>query len=378
MTRPTASLLLALVAIAAGGSAAAWVTAAPPDDWVQQLGSHSYAQRTRARAELLSAGQEARAALQRGRNAADLEIRLQSAAILNELQHSRFETELRRMQTATEAGQHYQLPGWCEFRELVGDDRQTRGLFVAMARQFRQPLAQLSSGLLDRATVLPELQRETADHDAAAWALLLLLNQQSGEAACLLNHHVRESLHQARVRVALQAGPHAAVLRRLVARALEQQVDRSADRTWMRIAVQWDCQPQAVALARRATMPDRGTSPACTATALTVLTRFAPQEARPLLVQTLDDQRTCQVWQIVAASRRRLQTQVSDVALAMLLYLEGVDPRSVGFEDLQADPLTIYCEHTLGFEDDAKRRAAFESARRSGAIPLGFEDEEGR
>lgn len=378
MIRPATTLLLATVAIAAGCSAAAWVMAAPPDDWVQQLGSDSYAQRRRARSELLTAGQDAREALERGRDAADLEIRKQSAAILSELQHGRFETELRRMQTATAAGQHYQLPGWSEFRDLVGDDRQTRTLFVAMTRHFRQPLAQLSSGSLDKTTALQGLQHQTADLDPVAWGLLLLLNQQPGDGTCLLNHHVRESLNQARVRSALQASAHAVVLRRLVARALDQQVDRSADRTWMRIAVQWDCRPQAVALARRATRPGHGASPACTATGLAVLTRFAPHDARPLLLQAIDDQRTCQVWQIVAASRRRLQTQVSDVSLAMLLYLEGVDPRSVGFADLQADPLTIYSEHTLGFEDDAKRRAAFESARRTGAIPLRFVGETAR
>lgn len=372
MIRPAATLLLATAVLATGWNAFSWVTAAPPDDWVQQLGSDSYAQRQRARSELLTAGPDAHAALQRGRDAADLEIRMQSAAILSELQHSHFETELRRMQTATESGQHYQLPGWSEFRDLVGDDRQTRTLFVAMTRQFRQPLAQLGSGRLDKTTVLPERQGQTADLDPVAWGLLLLLNQESGEGSCLLNHYVRESLNQARIRTALQASPHATVLRRLVARSLDQQIDRSADRTWMRIAVEWDCRPQAVALARRATPPDRGGSPACTATALAVLTRFAPHEARPLLLQSLQDQRTCQVWQIVAASRRRLQTQVSDVSLAMLLYLDGVDPRSVGFADLQADPLTIYSEHTLGFEDDAKRRAAFESASRRGAIPLRF------
>ncbi|QEG39780.1 hypothetical protein [Roseimaritima ulvae] len=372
MTRFAAPLLLTTAAIAAGSSLAALTSAAPPDDWVQQLGAESYAQRLRARHELLAAGRDARAALQRGRDAADLEIRKQSAAILNQIHHSRFETELRRMQSATESGQEYQLPGWTEFRRLVGDDRQSRTLFVAMTRCFRQPLAQLAGDWQEQASALLQRHTETSDPDPVAWALLLMLNQRHGEGGCLLNHHVREALNRTRISSALQASPHADVLRRLVAAALERQADRPADRIWMRIAVQWNCRPQAVALAERATMPDRGASPACTATALTILARFAPDEARPALLRALDDGRTCQVWQIVAASRRRLKTQVSDVALAMLLYLDGVDPRSVGFADLQADPLTIYREHSLGFEDDKQRQAALESASRAGVIPLRF------
>ena len=69
----------------------------------------------------------------------------------------------------------------------------------------------------------------------------------------------------------------------------------------------------------------------------------------------LEDDRVAHGWQMIPSQKTRIRTEVRDVALAVLLHHHGVDPRSVGFEQLQADPLLLYRDHSLGFADQAAR-----------------------
>ncbi len=53
------------------------------------------------------------------------------------------------------------------------------------------------------------------------------------------------------------------------------------------------------------------------------------------------------------------QCQVRDVALAILLYLEGHDPKDFGFQKRRPSANMVYQPNTLGFENDEVRAAAF-------------------
>ncbi len=352
-----------------GGSSAGTVWSdEPPAAWVQRLGDASYAVRARALNELKSAGPAAHEALRDGCAAADLEIRLRCQELLHTLHRDRFSTELQRLENAVEAGQHYRLPMWESYRTMVGEDAASRRMFVALARRYRSSLQDLAT---TEAVAWPPLGPLPADagRDPLRWALLLLVRHGQTTNRCLRDHQIRDQLLRDELSGALQSGKHGDVLRRMVAHLLDD-LPASRDRHWMRVALQWQCERQAVRMAWQTLDGETEASPAATALALTTLAKHAPRQAPPALSRFLDDHRTCQIWHLVAATRRRLRTEVRDVALAMLLHLEHQDLRQIGFVDVQADPLTIYRQHTLGFPDEEARRRTWQTASRSGLISL--------
>ena len=107
------------------------------------------------------------------------------------------------------------------------------------------------------------------------------------------------------------------------------------------------------------------TSPAATtATALLCASKLSRSDLRSLLAKYIDDHRTSHVWQLIASRKTKIRTQVRDVALALLLHHEKLDPREFGFIELQADELTLYRDHSLGFADESSREQAHRIARK--------------
>ena len=84
----------------------------------------------------------------------------------------------------------------------------------------------------------------------------------------------------------------------------------------------------------------------------------------------LEDDTPCASFKL---NDQEIQTQVRDVALAVLVKLTGQDLRAYGFDRVQENALTDFNTATLGFVDDKARQAALEKyreyARRSGRTP---------
>jgi hypothetical protein len=83
-----------------------------------------------------------------------------------------------------------------------------------------------------------------------------------------------------------------------------------------------------------------------------------------LLVERVSDNRTAHVWQLIASRKIKIRTQVSDVAVALMLHQQGIDPRNAGFAELQADPFVVFREHSLGFSSESERRNAYVKAQK--------------
>ncbi len=341
--------------------------------WILQLGSPKYAERQRAILELEQAGPAARPALQASLGLPDLEIRKNASKLLRRGLSDQFDAELLRMHRASQSGHTYSLPGWQIYQGCVGDTEASRALFVAMASRYRRLLCERfqtpvpqgnGESFFQEILNHPVHAAHVRDGDPATWGLLLLnwaaLPEDCGNPWYV--QRIRSGLCNTRAAVVLRTGPHAAPLRLFVAEFLDRELNAGVQRASLQIALQWECKLQAVRLAKAALDPSHAHSAGNVALALAVLTRLQPETARKTLPDWVQDSRPAQVWQIIATTRKRVQTQVGDVALAMLLTLEGVDPRKIGFEDLEADPLTIYREHSMGFENEHQRTIARQTA----------------
>ncbi len=377
---PTAAINAATNAAA---NAAAVPAHAPPDtvagaaldapNEVQALASDSYRRREVARQRLLAGGRAAEAALAAGLASADLEVRAASRELLLSLAETEQERQIARLLSGPKSPEAVELPGWKRFSEAVGEAPQHRALFVRIVRTHAASLAwldQLDSGTAgsDQDTLLSEMNSflpieiaGLSQGDPDQWGLLLLAaSQPELRAAPVLSSRLRGSLLNPAVGERLLASPHQATLRQLIAHWLEVSSQQYINESMLKISLAYECGDVATRLAMQ-TMESRQATPASLVAAMTLLARLEPELARRELPRAVNDVR---VWHIVVTRRGPIRSQVGDVALALLLYLDDRDPREVGFDSLQADPQTIYRDYSLGFDDESRRRQAHERAER--------------
>ena len=103
-----------------------------PDQLVEQLGAEEFIHRQLATEALTELGLPALEAVKRGVEHPDPEVRYRARQVLRAIR----QLDRQRLINTFAAGQDLQaadeLPGWPEFRALVGDDEQSRSLYVEM------------------------------------------------------------------------------------------------------------------------------------------------------------------------------------------------------------------------------------------------------
>lgn len=343
---------------------------------IKALADASYLRRELAKERLRAGGESSRAALVAGLASADLEVRLVAQELLNSLAENRLERQIAILLESPAVEHQPDLPGWQSFREAVGDSDDDRALFARMVRDHtaslvwidrlddRDPERPVDSVLAEMNAFLPIDIARINEGDPVRWSLLLLAGSQPElRGAPVLSSRLRGGLLNSAVAEKLLESPHEETLRRLIGHWLKASAERYINTSMLKISLTYDCGSVTIPLATQ-TLESPQATPASVAAALVLLTRLNPAAARRHLPRWTRDTRVCHVWQIVATRRRAVQTQVGDVALVLLLYLEGHDPRQVGFEDIQADPQTIYREFSVGFEDELSRQRARDAAGR--------------
>jgi hypothetical protein len=359
------------VAGAAGELAGELAAEESLDEDVRDLGNLSPTVRQRARYRLTLRGEEAREVLLAGATHQDLEIRSSCRQLLLMLVEANQERLLRKLlhSTATDID----LPCWDRFVEVAGDTAESRRLFAAMIREQPVAMAWLHTLSSEKSTeseyellaveeYLPLELARLNDGEPVRWAVLLLASQEPKlEMLPVLSSRMRSGLLSATVSQRLRQSQYGLTVQRLVGNWLTSASDHYINASMLKLALVYRCETIAVELAVK-TLDCQHASPATVATALMLLARLQPEQARLELTRWLDDARVCHVWQVMATKRRAVQTQIGDVATALLLYLSHHDPRACGFLDIEADPDTIFREFSMGFEDEAARRSAYTEA----------------
>jgi hypothetical protein len=169
-------LLLGLAGVAIGAAP----TAA---DLVSRLGDPSFAERERASEAILRLGRGAVPALESGLQSSDAEVRRRVAELLPLARRSDLDV---RFDSFIAGDDEPPLPGWNRFRQLAGDDRSARCLFVSLGRNepalletLEKEPAQVGNQLAERtrrmaARSIRRPVADAADQSAAADALLLV------------------------------------------------------------------------------------------------------------------------------------------------------------------------------------------------------------
>ena len=342
------------------------------DAVVQRLNADSYHARDAARQTLLQAGdqtnstaQDVIAALQRGLEHPILEVRLACGELIRQLEQANIDQQIARLLNPRVVAAEIQLPGWTICSQLLGDDTPARKHFAALYRQYPTQLKLVESPLS-----MPRVRQmianfdpyRIASEDLNQWTMLLILETlYASEQTRNLTSRSCMSLSSSHLGPKAASQQESIILERIIDHWIVSQRERCPTRERLLIAMRYDCHQRAARVCSDV-LADPDSAPETQVMAMLCASAIELGDCESLIHSRLDDHRTAHVWHLIASRKTRIRTQVRDVALALLLHHRGIDPREVGFQELQADPLLIYRDHSLGFSDDESRERTHHKA----------------
>lgn len=304
--------------------------------------------------------EETTSALRRAMSHQSVEVRMEASRILQEILFQAYDGELARLLNPHCEANTIRLTHWAAFAQLVGDDMASRAAFAKVSRRmgcrFITPGHDPEVDDTERWRALVERFdpfRLDAE-DTTGWTVLLMLDLQGHEALHHLTPRIALSLSHCPMGPSITRSTDGIVLSRLIDRWIRESSRLCGARERLLIAMRYGRRDAAEEISRRV-LEDDSATPAATVTGLLVASVLQCEGLVDRAKARLEDDRVAHVWQLIPSQKTRIRTEVRDVALAVLLHQRGVDPRSVGFEQLQADPILLFRDHSLGFADQAAR-----------------------
>ena len=297
-------------------------------------------------------------ALQGASGHASLEVRLAASRILHEISVAAQDVELERLLNPHCEASTIRLDHWLSFSTWVGDDMPARNAFANISRRLdrshdlRRPTLEGTNSLRHWSDRLDPYRLDP--EDTTAWMLLLTLDLEQVESLAHMTPRIAVALSHGPMGPALSDSVEGVVLGRLIDCWVRRAGPLCANRERLLIAMRYDRRQTARELCQSILLDDT-VPPATAVTGLLVASLLDCEDWQTQATRRLEDNRVAHVWQMIPARNTKIRTEVRDVALALLLHQNGIDPRLAGFEELQADPLLRFCDHSLGFPDEASR-----------------------
>jgi len=338
-------------------------------DLVRQLGSDVYEEREKASQQLQRVGLAAKSALEKGSADEDAEIRRRCQELLPAL----IEIDLQRRIAAFLADKDgkgvHDIPLWTTFRKAAGEDAGARQLFAEMLQ------AETLSFLLDCADspdrqgdvlerytrgVQQKMYQRTAGRvqgqlTRGEWGAILFIGGETKSAGGREQapYIISSMLYQPFVRTLLADGAQGAAIRKLLLRWMNNQTNEN-------VILQLTNSIQNLGLKEGtdyllSVIRDKKVRGIYLAQVLTNLGRQNNKEHIPVLETVLEDQ--TQLGQ-VQFNQLRGNTELRDVALAMLVHLTGQSHKDYGFSFLSVNAGLLWAPNYSGFVTAEQRDAA--------------------
>ena len=370
-----AIMWLALSAIAFGNdeitSGELRSTSADVARLIEQLGADSFSQRERASKKLLARGLHAYADLQNAENHSDRETRMRVRRLLLNLVEIDRQTQLSEFITNMERD-FEQLPSWIRLREIVGDTRAARMLMAGVLRDNWDVLAESERDANSAEATLARrceelqysrsVQRRQLNREDIAALLLLAVNPKVG-----VYQQTQQKIYNLCYRIHFADNQSGGVsitdddpLRKLLGAWVARPSD-VANTAFYSLNLALRCSLAGGLVPAVQVLEENNAAPYIRQYAILTVARFENHQSVPLLKTLLDDESVCYSQTDPKTKNIAFQSQVRDVALAILLYLDGHDPKDFGFEKRRPSTNMVYQPNTLGFGNDELRAAAFDA-----------------
>lgn len=327
---------------------------------VQQLGAEEFSLRERATTRLIEMGVAAKNAVEAGRTHPDREIRYRCERIFQIVG----ELDFQRRLTAFTAGRSdgLDLPGWRRFRDLYGDDVESRSLFAEMQKAETELLQAVEKGpqgiarvAETRAAQLQQSQRregETTSLGSVA-ALLFAAVGENVKLGMQTSFAVMNLCGQPSFAEGMSDPAKSKILRKMVSQWITNSEGAVAQQS-MFLAMRYDMKEGLVPATR--ILRNAGEQAFVRQTALMTVARLGDASHVGLLEPALEDATRISSHRI---DNVQYDIQIRDVALAAVLLLKKQDPKRFGFERIQLNNSNVFNFGTVGFENEDKRKQAF-------------------
>ncbi|MEE2937118.1 MAG: hypothetical protein VYA84_14125 [Planctomycetota bacterium] len=349
-----------------------------PQRLVSNLDSPIFSQRRAAFQSLLRQGTSANHAIsQQIKNAVvrhglrhpSVEVRLAATDLLKRFRFHHMESQLNQLRDPRISSDSIDIDQWGSFSLRGGADMLSRNFFAKLYLQFPSLLR----------TPISVFHRDPAKlqrNDSTGWAMLIWMDLDANTRQWNSKNHASARYQigvpnqpngQKRLGLLLSQsarGPildlknHSVVLSRMIGAWINNTpTATSPNHQKLRIALRYNHIDLACGLIDQI-FSDPHACPRSRIAALLAAHSINHQDTVRYAMTSLKDERNASGWTLVRPPNHRIRTQVRDVGLAVLLQTRGMDPRSAGFDYLEADPILVFKSQSLGFPDQASRQAA--------------------
>ena len=332
---------------------------------VQQLGDEEFATRERATNRLIEIGLPARSPLERGSDHPDREIRYRCERILGIVLELDFQRRLTAFATGRSDGTD--LPAWNRFRELFGDDGESRAMFVEIQKAEGELMVTVENGpdgvaamINSRCAELQLTQRSAGRPISLGNIMGLLFAVLDDELT--LNFQTSSNLCNFCSQPPMNDAMNDPSKQKFVRRVLGSWIKRSEGWTayqTMALAMQYGLEEGLVPAAR--VLKNPGEQPFVRQNAILAVAKLGGERHVELLEELLEDTARCSAQRI---NNVTYETQVRDVALAAILIIRDQDPKKFGFNRIQLNDTNVFITSTVGFENEDKRKKVFDKYKK--------------
>ncbi len=360
-------LLAGAIAVSANPSAPADGELKKARQLVQQLGSDGYQEREQATAGLQKMGVRALAAIEQGLQDQDLEIRHRCEELHPEILAVDLRNRIAGFLADKDGKEKHNVPHWERYRKEIGSDNAARQLFTEMLKG--EPLTLLldcgkdsahETSILEHFSLQmqtrmyqPNLRPGLAPLSRADLAAVLFIGGQAKNVSQQSGFAVTNMLYQPLTRTALADAATGPAFRKLLVRWMTNQSNELVIMQTCNVVQNLNLKEgKDFLLSVIKQKKVRGTY---LAQVVLNLVRTGGKEHSGLLEELLTDQTALGQVQI---NRVRGTTEMRDVALAMLIHLNGQSHKDYGFSFLAQNPNLIWSVHYLGFSTPEEREKA--------------------
>ncbi len=369
-------------------------TSPSADRLVELLADPRYETRESAAQQLLQLGEEVLPAVRSAASACDPEIRCRALRLLFELEQQCFEQKLQRFVADLSGRRGTELPGWGEFQTCMGGEDASRRLYAEIYRwevrllnavfSHRESVSHACNGERRRITELfesriVELQngsigKQVSDAQPASQELplLALLTIASTWPECVSDRSSQLLTQLARTEAAPLAsgnGEQSRATRHLLTRWIVSSTtdDLYVLSQMLKLASKLELKGTAsvaidVATGKRLVRPAHSQF---RASALLIAGKLGEQSHIPRLLPLMEDRAVCASQSGRSQPERQLlDVEVRDVALAVILHLQGAQPTDYGFEHIVEHGDKLFVLHSLAFSSASAREGAFDDWRK--------------
>lgn len=328
---------------------------------VEQLGARSFYTREKAMAALISAGSSVEPQVRAALDHEDPEVRYRTEVVLIEIERN----HTARLHTAFLDGDIGKLPSntksWQRLAELIGNNRESRQLFLAMLDGGEELMSEGENSENDKGCSAMITRLYTAQSNArrvgeeaitpgGVMTMMFLASDKKNNLDSGSISRVTSLLSQYRSRLDGKFPGFKTLMGHMI-QSSESSTSRQVQ--MLRLADQFQIKKEGLELARK--MLASGHS-SYRAQAMLLIGKLGEKSDAAVLAKYIED--TGLLGNHTISKGKKRETKLGDVALAMSIVLSGEKPRDFGFPDAVNGRPTSLSYYTYGFYDGKMRSDA--------------------